>query len=139
MDGSADEGLTGTVIAFADGELSAEAFTDRFIVSRWFALRSERPGFVAVGQPGAGYVPIFSSLGELSAYAATFPDRYVDGVDWLSTTGDDLLPMIPSGYGLVVDVASDHAVYLRADAIERKPVLVVRARPPDGGDGPSDG
>ncbi|MGH9119796.1 MAG: SseB family protein [Acidimicrobiales bacterium] len=120
--------LTTVVAAFADGRLSAEEFTEHFMVGRWFAIRSDDPGFIAVGPPGAGYVPIFSSLAELGDYAAAVPDRSAGGVDWLTTVGDDLLSLIPRGYGLVVDVASAHAVYLRADAIEAKPVLVVQPR-----------
>jgi hypothetical protein len=49
--------------------------------------------------------------------------------------------MLPEGYGLLVDVASDHAVYLEPDSISAKRVLAVRRRPPpDAGtsaDGPA--
>jgi hypothetical protein len=112
------------------GDLTAEELSDRFVASRVYALRTERPGFVAVGTPGAGYIPVFSSLEEVARYAVQFPERYAEGVDWLSTTGEDLLSLVPKGYGLVLDVASDHAVGLEANAIGRKPVLVVRRRPP---------
>jgi SseB protein N-terminal domain len=118
------------VARFAAGDISAEEFTERFQTARWYALRSERPGFMAVGKKGAGYIPIFSSLTELARYAAEFPDNYGDGVDWLSTTGDDLLTMLPKGYGLLVDVASEHAVYLEPDALSPQRVLAVRRRPP---------
>ena len=124
-----EDDLTAIVAAFSDGRLSAKEFTDRFMVGRWYAMRAEDPGFLAVGPPGAGYVPIFSSLAELGDYAAAFPDRHGGGIDWLTTVGDDLLSLLPQGYGLVVDVAGSHAVYLKADAIEAKPVLVVQPRP----------
>jgi hypothetical protein len=124
----AGDELGDAVAQFLAGSLSATEFTDRFLRSRVYALRRESPGFVAVGTPGSGYIPIFSSLQELARYAVTFPSRYAEGVDWLSTTGDDLLTLVPEGYGLVVNVASDNAVRLDATAIDRKPVLTVRRR-----------
>jgi SseB protein N-terminal domain len=120
--------LGDAVERFVTGSLSAAEFTDRFRQSRVYALRRESPGFVAVGPPGAGYIPIFSSLTELARYGATFPSRYAEGVDWLSTTGEDLLTLLPEGYGLVVNVASEHAVRLDATAIDRQPVLTVHRR-----------
>jgi SseB protein N-terminal domain len=128
------EDLGDAVERFAAGDLGADELSDRFLASRVYALRTERPGFVAVGKPGSGYIPVFSSLDEVARYAVQFPERYGDGIDWLSTTGEDLLSFVPKGYGLVVDVASDHAVRLEATGIERKPVLVVRRRP-ESGDG----
>ena len=127
--------LEAAVRRFSSGELGGEELTDRFRTGRWYAMlpsgaeRAQRPGFLAVGTPGAGYVPVFTSLAALARYAATSPERHPDGVDWLSTTGDDLLSLLPAGYGLLVDAASDHAVYLEARAVRRRPVLVVRPRP----------
>jgi hypothetical protein len=125
------EDLGDAVERFAAGDLTGEELTDRFLANRVYALRTESPGFVAVGTPGSGYIPVFSSLDEVARYAVQFPERYGDGVDWLSTTGEDLLTLVPRNYGLMLDVASDHAVRLEANAIGRKPVLVVRRRPPD--------
>jgi type III secretion system (T3SS) SseB-like protein len=120
--------LGDAVERFAAGDLGADVLTERFLVTRVYALRTERPGFVAVGTPGSGYIPIFSTLAEVWRYTAQFPERYSDGVDWLSSTGEDLLTLVPKGYGLVLDVASDHAVRLEATGIQRRPVLVVRRR-----------
>jgi hypothetical protein len=124
------EDLGDAVERFAGGDLTGEELTDRFLAARVYALRTEKPGFVAVGTPGAGYIPVFSSLDEVARYAVQFPERYGEGIDWLSTTGEDLLTLVPNDYGLVLDVASDHAVRLDANAIGDKPVLVVRRRPP---------
>ncbi|MGH9247333.1 MAG: SseB family protein [Acidimicrobiales bacterium] len=127
-DPAAAPDLGGSVARFQADELTAEEFTEVFMRSRVYCVRPERPGFLAVGPRGGGHIPVFSSLTELARYAAKFPEPYADGVDWFSTTGEDLLSLVPEGYGLVIDVASDDAVHLDAAAIQRKPVLTVRPR-----------
>ena len=48
--------------------------------------------------------------------------RRLGECDWLRTTGDDLLSLVPDGYGVVVDVAGDHPLALPASALHRGPV-----------------
>lgn len=106
---------------FADGHLDSAAFAAAFATGDVYAVRPPPPappGLVAVGEPGAGHVLVFTSLDEMA--------RRVGECDWLRTTGDDLLSLLPDGYGVVVDAAGDHPLALSASALHRGPV-------PDGG------
>jgi hypothetical protein len=102
---------------FAAGQLDSAAFAASFATGQVYAVRPPAPappGLVAVGQPGAGHVLVFTSLAELA--------RRAGECDWLSTNGDDLLSLVPDGYGVVVDVAGDHPLALPASALHRGPV-----------------
>ena len=110
-----------TAAAFAAGLLDSATFAAAFATGEVYAVRPPSPappGLVAVGQPGAGHVLVFTSLDEMA--------RRVGECDWLRTTGDDLLSLVPDGYGVVVDAAGDHPLALPASALHRGPV-------PDGG------
>lgn len=76
---------------------------------RWYFQRGESPGFVAVGEPGAALIPTFSSPTELV--------RYAGACEWFSTTGEDLMTLLPEGYGLVVDVAGSDPQLLPAESL----------------------
>jgi hypothetical protein len=76
---------------------------------RWFFQRGNRPGFVAVGEPGAEAVPIFSSSQQLA--------RYAGACEWASTTGEDLFGLLPEDCGLVVDPAGPAPRYLPAEVL----------------------
>ena len=105
----------------ADGHLDSAAFAAAFATGQVYAVRPPPPappGLVAVGEPGAGHVLVFTSLDEVA--------RRFGECDWLRTTGDDLLSLVPDGYGVVVDAAGDHPVALPASALCRGTV-------PDGG------
>ena len=74
-----------------------------------------RAAVVAVGQPGAGCVALFSSLESLAAHAGE--------CDWASAPGRDLVDLVPDGYGVVVDPAGPHPAVLPAAALRRGVVL----------------
>lgn len=102
---------------FADGHLDSAAFAAAFATGDVYAVRPPPPappGLLAVGEPGAGHVLVFTSRDEMA--------RRVGECDWLRTTGDDLLSLVPDGYGVVVDPAGDHPVALPARALHRGPV-----------------
>jgi hypothetical protein len=102
---------------FATGHLDSVAFAAAFATGEVYAVRPPPPappGLVAVGEPGAGHVLVFTSVDEMA--------RRAGECDWLRTTGDDLLALVPDGYGLVVDVAGDHPLALPASALHRGPV-----------------
>ena len=108
--------LARAATAFADGHLDSAAFAAEFATGQVYAVRPpppEPPGLVAVGEPGRGHVLAFTSLDELA--------RQAGECDWLRTTGDDLLALVPDGYGVVVDVAGDHPLALPASALRRGP------------------
>jgi prepilin-type processing-associated H-X9-DG protein len=117
----AQTSLVQAAALFADGHVGSAAFAAAFATGEVYAVRPPPPappGLVAVGEPGAGHVLVFTSLAEMA--------RHVGECDWLRTTGDDLLSLVPDGYGVVVDAAGDHPLALRASALRRGPV-------PDGG------
>ena len=97
--------------AFSAGRVDSAAFAAAFAAGRVYALRPAHPGLVAVGEPGGGHVLVFTSLDELG--------RHAGECDWLSTTGDDLLALVPDGYGVLVDAAGDHPLALPATALHR--------------------
>ena len=102
---------------FADGHLDSAAFAAAFATGQVYAVRPAPPappGLVAVGAPGEGHVLVFTSLDQMA--------RQAGECDWLSTTGDDLLSLVPDGYGVVVDAAGDHPLALPASALRRGPV-----------------
>jgi hypothetical protein len=75
-----------------------------------FCEAGERPGFVAVGPPGDGFIPVFSSEGELA--------RNRGAVRWFSTTGADLFGLVPDGYDLILDIAGPAPQRLSPSAVE---------------------
>lgn len=76
-----------------------------------FCEAGEKPGFVAVGSPGSGLVPVFSSERELLRARGSVP--------WFATTGADVLGLLPEGYDIVLDMAGDAPLRLRPAALER--------------------
>ncbi len=118
----AQTSLAQAAALFAAGQLDSAAFAAAFATGEVYAVRPPPPappGLVAVGEPGAGHVLAFTSLDEMA--------RRAGECDWLRTTGDDLLALVPDGYGLVVDVAGDHPLALPASALHRGPVRDGRA------------
>ena len=83
-----------------------------FLEARVFCEAGERPGFVAVGPPDAGSVPVFSSERELLRARGPVP--------WFATTGADVLGLLPEGYDVVLDMAGDFPLRLRPAALERR-------------------
>ncbi|MFF7067429.1 SseB family protein [Streptomyces pseudovenezuelae] len=85
---------------------------EAFLRGRWYLQKPERPGVMVLGGPGEGgaAVPIFSSLVQLA--------RYAGAVKWFSTFGNDLLPLLPTGLGLAVDLASPQPQLLRAEQVD---------------------
>ena len=115
--------LARAATAFADGHLDSATFSATFATGEVYAVRPPPPappGLVAVGEAGHGHVLAFTSLDELA--------RQAGECDWLRTTGDDLLALVPDGYGVVVDVAGDHPLVLPASALRRGPVRDGRPR-----------
>ena len=108
--------LVRAATAFAAGRLDSAAFAAAFASGEVYAVRPPPPappGLVAVGEPGTGYVLVFTSLDELA--------RRAGECDWLRTIGDDLLALVPDGYGVLVDAAGEHPLVLPARALRRGP------------------
>ncbi|MQA84489.1 MAG: hypothetical protein GEV03_07665 [Streptosporangiales bacterium] len=107
------------------GDAGPEELFEAFLAATVFCERPDRPGFLAVGGPGDGIIPVFSSMEELAAYAARRPAYQRTGCDWFSTIGRDLLGLLPDGYDLLLNPASDHALRLRRHAWQRRPTIHV--------------
>ncbi|NYI07231.1 SseB family protein [Allostreptomyces psammosilenae] len=111
--------------ALAD-ELTPGEFRAAFHAARVYCPAPERPGLVPLDLPdGERIVPVFSSprtLGTLLGAAG----RY------FSTTGEDLLDLLPEGYDLLLDPGDETSLRLRAAAL-RPPT------PPTGDAGDTDG
>ena len=103
--------LSDAVEAFATGMMSAEDFQAVFLVSKVFCPRGERPGFLALHETPEPVIPMFTTLEELRRYAGD--SRY------FSVTGAEVLDLLPSGYGLVLDIEGEHRVMFDAQAIEQ--------------------
>lgn len=104
-----------TIAQATAGEVAGADFFDAFLGARFYCERPERPGFMSVGKPPDGLVPIFSSLEELGLFAG---ECY-----WFATTGADLLSLLPDGYDLILNPAGDHPLRLRSAAWEARPRL----------------
>lgn len=83
------------------GALPPEEFHAVFAVSVVWAKRPPRPGVLVTEIPGRGaWTLTFSSLERLAAHSGE--------CDYLSTTGADLLDLVPFGVGVMVDPDDEH-------------------------------
>src|SRR5690349_5292548 len=104
--------LLRTLRRLAEGVGSPRELREVFLSARLYCQAAERPGVLALGEPGAGVVPVFTSLDGLTAYVTTRGET--EGARWFSTLGEDLLTLLPTGYGLLIDPGTGHATVLAA-------------------------
>lgn len=102
----------------AAGAASPAELHEAFLAARVYCERGERPGFRALGAPGDGVVPVYSSPEQLALARGT--------VDWFAMTGADLLTELPDGYDLLLDMGGSAPLRLRTDALTRRVVIEVR-------------
>lgn len=95
---------------FAAGRATPQELHDAFLSATVFCEAGDRPGFVAVGPPGDGFIPVFSSEAELV--------RARGPVKWFSTTGADLFGLVPDGYDLILDSAGPAPLRLNPSAVQ---------------------
>ncbi|KES03374.1 hypothetical protein BU52_30920 [Streptomyces toyocaensis] len=69
----------------------------------------------------ARLVPVFTSLEQFQLFT--------DGGAWFSTTGADLLDLLPPGLDVWLDPAAEHTVRLASAATVTEPVLHISYRP----------
>ena len=101
----------------ASGSADAAVLGPSFCRGTVFALAADRPGVLA---PVGGPVPVFTSLEQLGRFAG--PAR------WLSTSGEDLLRLLPPGTDLLLDPASETPLRLDGDAVRRQLTLTAGSR-----------
>lgn len=88
-----------------------------FLAATVYCERGAEPGFRALGQPGTGVVPVFSSVEQLALARGT--------VDWFACTGADLLTELPSGYDLLLDIGGTAPLRLHPGALSQRVVIEV--------------
>lgn len=119
--GGPQHDLAPVVAGWAAGEVSPEAFQSAFESATLWVRRvggaQGGPAVAAVGEPGAGYLALYTSPESLAGH--------VGECDWACGSGRDLLALVPAGYGLVVDPAGPHPAVLPAGAL-RRGVVVTR-------------
>ncbi|MEV4392517.1 SseB family protein [Nonomuraea sp. NPDC049607] len=103
---------------FADGRLDSVALHEVFRLSPVFCEAPSAPGFFAREVTGRSIIPIFSSLAALAGFT--------EHRAWFRTKGDDLLTQLPGRCHLLLDPGTDHALHLRADAIQRVAIQTQR-------------
>ena len=101
----------------AEGRASPEELHEAFVTATVWCEAGESPGFVAMGTAGSGLIPVFSSPEQLA--------RARGAVAWFSTTGADVLSLVPEGYDVALDIAGDAPLRLRMAALraEVRPVI----------------
>jgi hypothetical protein len=104
--------LADAVRAFTTGSMSAEDFQAIFATSKIYCPRGENPGFLALHDTQQPVIPMFSSLKELRRYAGKESKYFV-------ITGAEVLDLLPTGYGFVLDIDGQHRMVFDAKAVEQ--------------------
>lgn len=104
--------LADAVRAFASGAISPEDFHAVFTTCKVYCPRGERPGFLALHDTPQPVIPMFSSLVELRRYSG-------EQSRFFTVTGAEVLDLLPTGYGIVLDIEGEHRVVFDAQAIEQ--------------------
>jgi hypothetical protein len=108
---SSPPSLRESVRAFTNGTLTSEDFQSIFSTSKVYCPRGETPGFLALHNTQQPVIPMFTTLKELRRYAGKESRYFV-------ITGAEVLDLLPSGYGFVLDMEGDHRVVIDAKAVE---------------------
>ncbi len=104
--------LTDAVRAFTTGSLSAEDFQQIFATSKVYCPRGDTPGFLALHNTQHPVIPMFTTLKELRRYAGKESKYFV-------ITGAEVIDLLPTGYGFVLDMEGDHRMVFDAKAVEQ--------------------
>ncbi|MFI8517544.1 SseB family protein [Streptomyces sp. NPDC085481] len=104
--------LADAVRAFTTGTLSAEDFQQIFATSKVYCPRGDNPGFLALHNTQQPVIPMFTTLKELRRYAGKESKYFV-------ITGAEVIDLLPTGYGFVLDMEGDHRMVFDAKAVEQ--------------------
>jgi hypothetical protein len=142
--GDTTEDLVDVVRRAREGQAPPQDVFEAFVRARVYCERPEEPGFLTVPAPtttagGEGprstlldfaggapprtadrLVPVFTSLEQFALFAGAGP--------WFSTTGADVLDLLPPGLDVWLDPAAEHAVRLASGAVGTEPVLHISYR-----------
>lgn len=112
--------LADAVKAFTGGTLSSEDFQQIFATSKIYCPRGDNPGFLALHNTQQPVIPLFSSLKELRRYAGR-ESKY------FTVTGAEVIDLLPTGYGFVLDIEGDHRMVVDAKAVEEMVDFAMRS------------
>ncbi|GED85850.1 hypothetical protein TNCT6_29350 [Streptomyces sp. 6-11-2] len=104
--------LADAVRAFTTGQLAAEDFQQVFATSKVYCPRGDNPGFLALHNTQQPVIPMFTSLKELRRYAGKESKYFV-------ITGAEVIDLLPTGYGFVLDMEGEHRMVFDAKAVEQ--------------------
>lgn len=104
--------LPDAVRAFTTGAMAAEDFQQVFATSKVYCPRGDNPGFLALHNTQQPVIPMFSSLKELRRYAGKESKYFV-------ITGAEVIDLLPTGYGFVIDMEGKHRMVFDAKAVEQ--------------------
>lgn len=104
--------LADAVRAFTTGSMSAEDFQQIFATSKVYCPRGDNPGFLALHNTQQPVIPMFTSLKELRRYAGKESKYFV-------ITGAEVIDLLPTGYGFVLDMEGEHRMVFDAKAVEQ--------------------
>ena len=92
--------------------LTAEDFQQIFATSKVYCPRGDNPGFLALHNTQQPVIPMFTSLKELRRYAGKESKYFV-------ITGAEVIDLLPTGYGFVLDMEGEHRMVFDAKAVEQ--------------------
>ncbi|GAA2316511.1 hypothetical protein GCM10010431_41460 [Streptomyces kunmingensis] len=104
--------LADAVRAFTTGSMSAEDFQQIFASSKVYCPRGDNPGFLALHNTQQPVIPMFTTLKELRRYAGKESKYFV-------ITGAEVIDLLPTGYGFVLDMEGEHRMVFDAKAVEQ--------------------
>ncbi|MGP3945650.1 MULTISPECIES: SseB family protein [Streptomyces] len=104
--------LADAVRAFTTGSMPAEDFQQIFAGSKVYCPRGDNPGFLALHNTQQPVIPMFTSLKELRRYAGKESKYFV-------ITGAEVIDLLPTGYGFVLDMEGEHRIVFDAKAVEQ--------------------
>ena len=93
----------------AGGTTSPAELLASLLSATVFCEAPDHPGVLTAASPQGPVVPVFTSLAALAAARG--------GVAWFSTSGQDLLDLVPAGHDLVLDPGGDAPLRLRPSAL----------------------
>ncbi|BBC34778.1 uncharacterized protein SGFS_060720 [Streptomyces graminofaciens] len=111
--------LADAVRAFTTGQLAAEDFQQVFATSKVYCPRGDNPGFLALHNTQQPVIPMFTSLKELRRYAGKESKYFV-------ITGAEVIDLLPTGYGFVLDMEGEHRMVFDAKAVEQMVEFAMR-------------
>jgi hypothetical protein len=116
---------------FKRGLATPDELFEGFLAAWLYSPAPPEPGVFVLDVRGKRVVPVFTSETEL--------ERFMGQTAWFSTTGLDLLTLLPEGVTMGLDMASSHRLQLDPTAVglDREVHLgVSRSDGPRGASGP---